>query len=498
MKDEMDSSVITQISSTIDTMKNQDDTYLKSYSKLKLTSDEYQLYKSVDSGLLNFKDLREQYIKAIISGDSSQAELLLNQIQPIIDSIDSDLLKLVNIQLTAANQANSKNVVTYNSANLTMLVIIIISLVFSILLGLFISYWLAKRMKSVVVYMNDFGQGDLTKSLKVHAEDELGAMGKAINKAVENIKILVTEIVSSTQEMSASSEELSATTEEVLNTMEHIQASTKEISKGNENLNSSVEEVTASAQQIEVSTQELAKKAEQGNESSVHIGIRANDVCAAGANASKVANEVYQEKYASIMNAIEDAKIVSEIKVMADSIGDIAAQTNLLALNASIEAARAGDAGKGFAVVAEEVRKLAEQSNSSVENIRKIISKVQLTFDNVTGNSMDVLKFIEDRVKPDYVMLEESGDKYKQDAKLISDISKEISQSSKSIAEVIETISASMQEVTAITEESNAGTSVIIEDISQTAKAIEDIASSAQSQAKMAEKLSQLAQRFNI
>lgn len=353
-------------------------------------------------------------------------------------------------------------------------------------------------MKFVVEYMDHFGQGDLTKTLKIHADDELGAMGKAINKAVENIRKLVIEIASSTQDMSAASEELSATTEEVLSAMQNIQTGAIEISKGNDSLNCSIEEVTNSAQDIEISTHELANKAEHSNDSSVQIGERANVVCDAGANASKVANEVYNEKYTSIMNAIEEAKVVGEIKVMADSIGDIAAQTNLLALNASIEAARAGDAGKGFAVVAEEVRKLAEQSNGSVENIRKIINKVQLAFDNVTGHSIDILKFIEDKVKPDYVMLEESGDKYKQDAQLVSDISKEILYSTKSIAEVIEAISASMQEVTAITEESNASTSLIVGNITQTTKAIEDISAAAQNQADMAEKLSQLAMKFKV
>jgi methyl-accepting chemotaxis protein len=498
MKDEMDSSVISKISNSIDNMNKQDDIYLKDYLKFKLTSDENKIYKEFDAGLLESRDLQGQYIKSITEGNSSQAELLLKQIEPIVATMDSDLMKLVDIHLTEAKQTNNKNAVTYKSVNLTMLIFMIISLVFSLFLGLYISYWLSRRMKAVIVYMNNFGQGDLTKTIEIHTEDELGDMRNSINKAAENIKNLVAEIISSTQEMSASSEELSATTEEVLSTIENIQASTGEILRGNESLNSSVEEVTASAQEIEVSTHELAKKAEQGNESSVQIGRRAKDVSDAGANASKVANEIYQEKYTNIMNAIEDAKVVSEIKVMADSIGNIAAQTNLLALNASIEAARAGDAGKGFAVVAEEVRKLAEQSNDSVENIRKIINKVQLAFDNVTGNSIDVLKFIEDRVKPDYVMLEESGAKYKQDAELVSDISKEISHSTKSIAEVIETISASMQEVTAITEESNAGTSMIIDNISQTTKAIENIASSAQSQAELAEKLNQLAQKFKI
>lgn len=74
----------------------------------------------------------------------------------------------------------------------------------------------------------------------------------------------------------------------------------------------------------------------------------------------------------NLEQALEDAKVVDQIGVLADSILNITAQTNLLALNASIEAARAGEAGKGFAVVAEEIRVLAEQSKDAVANIQAV------------------------------------------------------------------------------------------------------------------------------
>jgi len=71
-------------------------------------------------------------------------------------------------------------------------------------------------------------------------------------------------------------------------------------------------------------------------------------------------------------------KSVKEISMISDAINAITEQTNLLALNASIEAARAGEAGKGFAVVADEIRKLAEQSKNSTEQIKSIIGNIQL------------------------------------------------------------------------------------------------------------------------
>src|SRR5690606_29999066 len=89
-----------------------------------------------------------------------------------------------------------------------------------------------------------------------------------------------------------------------------------------------------------------------------------------------------QETYNEINRLNKNSE---EIEKIVDSISTIAEQTNLLALNAAIEAARAGEAGKGFSVVAEEVRKLAEVSSRSSEQIAKLILDIQENIQNTVS-----------------------------------------------------------------------------------------------------------------
>jgi len=212
----------------------------------------------------------------------------------------------------------------------------------------------------------------------------------------------------------------------------------------------------------------------------------------------RVANDIYNEKQAEIIAAIKEGEVVQEIELMAKTISDIAGQTNLLALNAAIEAARAGEQGRGFAVVAEEVRKLAEQSANTVTGIQPVIIRVQNAFKNLAQNSSDILKFIDEKVNPDYEFMVQIGNQYAQDATDIGKTVEVLASTSEQMSASTEQVNRAIENVGAVIQEATSNSQEIANNIEETAKAVNQVAQIAQTQAELALNLNALVSRFKV
>ena len=194
--------------------------------------------------------------------------------------------------------------------------------------------------------------------------------------------------------------------------MDNVNESIRQVSLGSEQLSATTQEVNATTQSISENVDDVTIKVNKATKITKDAEIKANQARKIAENSSSIANELYLEKQESILKAIAEGTVVSEVKIMADEIGNIASQTNLLALNAAIEASRAGEQGKGFAVVADEVRKLAEASATTVKRIQEVTDKVEKAFQNLSSNAQDVLNFIDTKVKPDYDLFVDTGKQY--------------------------------------------------------------------------------------
>lgn len=482
----------------INQLSNKNNTIISNYEKSLMSNDEKPTFTRLKINLQTYKNQYESIIKSANENKYTSIDTTFQILTSMRAYVYNDLSSLIEANINQADNSYKENNSTYKTSLYKIVIIISLGLFIAIMLGTLISIWISKQINKVLKFAEAIGNGDLTYSINIASKDEIGSLAKALNKSSENIRDLITEIMNSASDMSATSEELSATVEEVSSKMEVVNESTQQISKGVQELSATTEEVNASTEEIDANANELTKRASDARASVKEIKKRAFDIKEEASKNIETGSLIYDQNQSNILRAIEEAKVVQDVKIMADSIGSIAEQTNLLALNAAIEAARAGEQGRGFAVVADEVRKLAEQSAQAVSNIQSMVGQVETAVVKLSQSGQDVLKYMVNNVKPSYELLMSAGVQYEKDANFVNNIVEEISISSQQIHEVIEQVSTAIQNVSATAEESAESSEEILGSTSEMVSAISEVAKSAQSQAELAEKLNEMVQKFKI
>lgn len=243
--------------------------------------------------------------------------------------------------------------------------------------------------------------------------------------------------------------------------IEDVSATTEELAASSEETAASAEQINGMTQQIEEAAREIAIRAQDGATESQDIHKRAVKTKDDTVENRQKVKQMMADIRANLEQALEDAKVVDQIGVLADSILNITAQTNLLALNASIEAARAGEAGKGFAVVAEEIRVLAEQSKDAVANIQAVTENVNKAVGNLTSDSNRLLDFVDTDIVECLNGFEKMADDYNMDASNINDLVSDFSATSEELVASISNITQAIDGITSASNDSATGTTNI-------------------------------------
>lgn len=390
------------------------------------------------------------------------------------------------------------------SSDLIRIICIIglIGIIIACIIAFYIGNIISKPIIKITNIIKKTGNLDLTydnnfdKLLK--RKDEIGQLSSAFNNMRKEFVAFIQQTSEKSNQMKNESEQLKDVVTDLTIKAEDIEQVVNKITNNIQETSASSEEISASIQEVDSNINVLSSKALEGSNSAAKSKDRAIKVRENGKVSIEQTRRIYNEKKEKGLKAIEDAKIVDYIKVMADTISQIAEQTNLLALNAAIEAARAGEQGKGFAVVAEEVRGLAEQSSEAVASIQDTISKVQVAFNNLAETSKDVLNFIKESVDPQFESIREVGEDYFSDADFVTKMSDEIAAMSEELTATINEVSKAVQGTAEIAQKSSESSEVIKDSIDKTTKAIEKVAKVANAQAKESEELNKIINKFKI
>ncbi len=234
-------------------------------------------------------------------------------------------------------------------------------------------------VEQIVSVTEKAAQGDLSHDIKTDATDEFGTIAAQFNSVIKNMRQIIGKVQSAATQVSDSSHHMQ---DNVKTTGDLIQNVALSVASATDNASAQKESLVETESRIKNMEQNIEKSI-----SAMSIGLDSvKKTLEHAAQGNELANATVNQMH-DIAAAVEDsAKIVHELGENSKEIGSIvevisgiAEQTNLLALNAAIEAARAGEHGRGFAVVAEEVRKLAEGSQQSVQRIGNIIGTIQET-----------------------------------------------------------------------------------------------------------------------
>lgn len=493
-----DTSKIHKLEQEIAMNAKDNDKKMRSFNNVHMTQKERKEWTDFVNEVDTYRDIRNNIISYINSNNMNQAVKIYDEMSKVKNKMFKNLDNLIYINHNNAEINNNNNNSIYMTSNTFMGIFIMVGLISAILIGIFTANYVNYNLTKILEFAKRMSEYNFSYKWNIIRNDEFGKTGKALAKAQNNIKSILKIIMNNSQDMSASSEELSAIVQELSTKFKDIDNSTKEISKSVEENSSSSQQITASIEEVDSSINELSTKASKANKVSNSAKDRSTEIKNRVKTSLENSKNIYKEKSSSILKAIEDGKIVSNIKVMADTIAGIADQTNLLALNAAIEAARAGEHGKGFSVVAEEVRQLAQKSSEAVIGIQDTIERVQNAFRNLSDNSSDILKFFNEDLLKQFNYFENVGDKYYEDADFINNMSSEIASMAEQLTATIDQVSEATQVISGLAQKSLENTDTIKNNVEDVTNSMEQVAGTSESQADMAQGLNEIVQKFTI
>ncbi|KZL89693.1 methyl-accepting chemotaxis protein [Clostridium magnum] len=365
---------------------------------------------------------------------------------------------------------------------------VILSSMLFLLIGVLIVYIIANSMskgiKSTSKHLELLAEGNLCEEVSykyLQLKDEVGVMTNSMKAMQESLRGMINRIKENCANIDMQSESLSSVAEEIASSSQNVTEAINDIAKGTSSQSEDLINVTNILNDFGNKLSGMVGEIQVVDSNSREISLMAKESSNEMSELNKSVTRVSNSFKTFNGKIIGLGKDINEINEITNIINSIAEQTNLLALNAAIEAARAGEAGRGFSVVADEIRKLAEQSQMSSEDISRLINEIAKNTDVIVQDSVEMDDELLNQVKiinssiasfekiieavneviPKIEIVKNSAENIEKDKNTILVRVNDVSSVSLEVSASSEEISASSEEMNASTEEVSSSAQIL-------------------------------------
>lgn len=475
------------------------DTILQKAKKVNVPENIVSILEDVEKSKQAVTDFEENAIAEMEKGNQERAQLLVftegyrNQ-----KTILNKNIEVFENELTAWVSETSEAAITRLQSAMTVFIISVIIIALASVVLPFAFLRKVKPLKRLTEIAAKVKEGDLTEEVPVIKEkDEIGQLALTFQAMLTNLKGIIQQISSSSQKVKDASNELLISAEQSASASEQVTTIIEQVSRSAEKQNQSLENNLSNIQDVakiflhtERQTGEISNLAkttvERAKEGAESVIDTVNQIKSVNDSVIEAKNQFH-----NLMTSMEQIHQITAV------ITNITEQTNLLALNAAIEAARAGEHGRGFSIVAEEIRKLAEESQTSTKKIEELVEKIQLE----AQQSAEFMGRVSEDAEKSIYITNDSKEKFENIRKSLHDLVpslNEMVENTKKASNLLEKVTENEVGLVSVAQENAATAEEVTASSEEQLATMEEITSQAEFLAEMAVDLQQLVQQFKV